>query len=323
MSTSAAQSAFRRWLVSLRAYSFTASLTPVGLAVAVSVGNERQIVWWTLPLFALSALLFHAGTNVLNDYYDHLHGVDGPEDTDPTHAISRGIVTPEFMRFTGHLYFVLGIGVGLPIGLVRGWVFVLAGLLAAAGAFFYTNARFSFKYAALGDVLVFLLMGPALVVMGLWALSGHATWEGLLSALPIALLVTAILHGNNLRNLESDASAGIRTLAGILGRRGADVLFAGLMLSPYALLVVGVITPILPLPALVAFMTLPTAVRVTHTVFATRTVAPLEDLPVSCAKLHFQFGLLYVLGVLLAAVWEIGSWSVLGVATAPVSLWGT
>ncbi|NBF38824.1 MAG: hypothetical protein GVY14_00260, partial [Spirochaetes bacterium] len=111
----------RRWFVSLRAYSFTASLVPVALALALAMGRSAGdgIAWWTLPLFTLSALLFHAGTNVLNDYYDFVHGVDTEDDDDPTHAITQGVVTPRFMRISGHLYFLLGVAVGLPIGLLR------------------------------------------------------------------------------------------------------------------------------------------------------------------------------------------------------------
>ncbi|MFO7780646.1 MAG: prenyltransferase, partial [Spirochaetia bacterium] len=129
MAEAATTPPLRRWFVSLRPYSFTASLVPVALALALAIAPSAGdgIAWWTLPLFTLSALLFHAGTNVLNDYYDFVHGVDTEDDDDPTHAITRGVVSPRFMQISGHLYFLLGVAVGLPIGLLRGRLFVLAG----------------------------------------------------------------------------------------------------------------------------------------------------------------------------------------------------
>lgn len=304
--------AVKRWLISLRAYSFSASLVPALLAAALSLraagagagdaGAATAVAWWTFPLFALSAVLFHAGTNVLNDYYDYLHGVDTEGDPDPTHAITQGVVSPRFMRLTGHLYFVLGIAVGLPIGLIRGWAFVAAGLLGAAGAYFYTNARFSFKYVALGDLLVFLLMGPALVVMGEWALIGTLSGAAALAAMPVALLVTAILHGNNLRNLESDRAAGIATLAGLLGRAGSRALFAALTLLPFALLGVLAAVGTVPVLALLALLVLPSAGILSVRVVRVADPASLVTLPVSCARIHMLFGILYIAGILAAEV---------------------
>jgi 1,4-dihydroxy-2-naphthoate octaprenyltransferase len=294
--------ALRGWLKSLRPYSFGASMVPVALAIALSVGTSPDsLALWTVPPFALSALLFHAGTNVLNDYYDFVHGVDSEDDADPTHVITRGVVDPAFMRISGHLYFMFGVVVGLPIGLIRGWGFVLAGLAGTCGAYFYTNGRFSFKYMALGDLLVFLLMGPALVVMGTWAFVGRVETAAVLATLPIALLVTAILHGNNLRNLENDRNSGITTLAGLIGARGSKALFAALLLLPSAVTSILAVHGVVPPHVLVALLTLPSAARLTYRVARERETAALSRLPVACARLHLLFGLLFVAGLLAGA----------------------
>jgi 1,4-dihydroxy-2-naphthoate octaprenyltransferase len=47
------------------------------------------------------------------------------------------------------------------------------------------------------------------------------------------MLVTAILHSNNIRDLASDSSAGFRTLAGILGSRASLRLYYFLAFAPY------------------------------------------------------------------------------------------
>jgi len=302
-----ANAALRRWFVSLRPYSFTASLVPVALALALAVAGSDggDIMWWTLAPFTLSALLFHAGTNVLNDYYDFVHGVDAEDDEDPTHAITQGIVSPRFMRISGHLYFLLGLVVGLPIGLERGWLFLAAALLGAGGAFFYTSARFSLKYVALGDVLVFLLMGPALVVMGLWALTGTASWMSAVLTLPVALLVTAILHGNNLRNIHSDRNAGIATLAGLLGTRRAKALFAALVVLPHAAVAAFAAAGAVPVPALLPVLTLPAAGALAFRVARTPDPTRLVRLPLSCARQHMLFGLLYVAGLAAAGLLQL------------------
>lgn len=272
---------------------------PAALAAAIALAGAKELQWWTFPLYALSALLFHAGTNVLNDYYDYRHGVDGAEDRDPTHAITQGIVSPRFMLISGHLYFVLGVLIGAPIALERGIWFLLAGIAGALGAYFYTNARFSFKYVALGDLLVFLLMGPALVVMGVWAVTGSAGLEEVLIAVPVALLVTAILHGNNLRNIDSDETAGIRTVATLLGADGARRFFDLLLISPFLLLPLMAFVGPAPITVLIAVPALFGALRLSRDVHRSHE---LMALPMRTAQLHLLFSVLYIGGILFGAI---------------------
>jgi 1,4-dihydroxy-2-naphthoate octaprenyltransferase len=290
----------RRWFRSLRAYSFTASLLPVALGAAVALNIQGAVAWWTLPLFALSAVLFHAGTNVLNDYYDFRHGIDVPGDVDPTHAITQGVVSPEFMRVSGYTYFVLGVIVGGVISLARGPLFFAAGVSGAVGALFYTNARLSLKYVALGDMAVFILMGPALVVMAVWALAGRISGEAALLSLPIACLVTAILHGNNMRNIPEDQSAGITTVAILLGFPGSKIFFAALVSGAYISAAVFVVVGYLSLSGLLVAVSLPFAVPIVRSVFQASQPGALMTLPMACARLHLVFGILYTVAVALS-----------------------
>jgi 1,4-dihydroxy-2-naphthoate polyprenyltransferase len=287
------------WFRSLRAYSFTATLIPVALAAAIAASQEVAVAWPLFPLFIAGAIFFHGGTNVLNDYWDHLYGVDAVDDSDPNHTISQGVVSPRFMLLSGHGYFIAGIICGLLIALERGLLFMVCGIAGALGGYFYTGARFSFKYKAMGDVLVFLLMGPALVVMGLWTLSGSVVLLALPASLPIAFLVTAILHGNNLRDRESDRRAGVRTVANLLSESGARRFFAFLLLAPYVtaalLAVAGLISPW----ALASLLTIVPAFLLVRRVMGGDS--SLARLPVSCASLHLAFGVLYVGGVALGA----------------------
>jgi len=288
-----------RWFRSLRPYSFPASLLPVVLATTLAVSSEAQVVWWALPFYALASLLFHAGTNVLNDYYDHLHGVDGPGDTDPSHVITRGLVSPRYMLRSGHLYFLLGVFSGSAIALVRGPVFFAVGTSGAFLAYLYTNKRFSLKYKALGDVAVFLLMGPALVFVGHWALIGRASPTPVIDSLPIAFLVTAILHGNNTRDMVVDRRAGIDTLAGRLGLDASKLFFAALIGLAYLTVVVLRVAGQVPTAALLPLLSLPGAVVVVRRVLRAAGGAALSELPLWASLLHFVFSLLYAIGFVL------------------------
>ncbi|TVR04751.1 MAG: prenyltransferase, partial [Spirochaetaceae bacterium] len=218
----------------------------------------------------------------------------------PTHAITQGVVSPRFMRFSGRLYFVVGVAIGSVIGLERGGLFVATGIAGALAAYFYTGARFSFKYVALGDVLVFFLMGPVLVAIGVWALAGSVPAEVWALSLPVAFLVTAILHGNNLRDRDSDRAAGVRTVANLVSERVARIGFAGLIGAAYLTLVVLLASGVAPVWSALALPTVvvaaPLAVRVQ------RGERDLVALPVSCAKLHLMFSLPYLAAFAVAAL---------------------
>lgn len=292
----------KRWGLSLRAYSFPASVIPVLLAVALAVSRGAVIVWWTLPVYLVAAVLFHAGTNVLNDYYDYRFGVDGPDDTDPTHTISQGIVSPRFMVVTGHLYFALGFILGTVLATLRGPGFWLAGSVGALGGYLYTGRRISLKYRALGDATVFLLMGPALVWLGYWALTGDRGATAAFAAAPVAFLVTMILHGNNMRDIEADGRAGVDTIAGRLGFERSKVLFDLLIGGSYFSVILLIGAGTIPITAVAGFGSLPLAWALRRRVRVATDGAVLMDIPVRAAQLHMLFGILYLAGIAVTGI---------------------
>ena len=130
----------------------------------------------------------------------------------------------------------------------------------------------------------------------------------LTASVPIGCLVAAILHANNIRDLDDDRALGKQTLATIVGPRWAKVELAALLGGAYAALAAGVVLArLLPKPALLAFLSLPTALQIGATWREGKT--PLEVAPSvrQAARLHAQFGLLLAIGLLIAACWTPGA----------------
>ena len=78
---------------------------------------------------------------------------------------------------------------------------------------FYTGKPIGYKYIALGDFLVFTLMGPLMVIGSYYVLTGDYNTNVLYVSLPVGFLVAAILHANNLRGIVHDTQANVKTLA--------------------------------------------------------------------------------------------------------------
>jgi len=287
------------WWRATRPYSFTASATPVivGSAVAARTGQFSPLLF---AVTLVASVAIHAGTNMINDYYDHVRGVDTPESIGPGGAIQRGLLSPDAVRAGGLALLGLGSVLGLVLVVAAGWPILVIGVLSVLAGYTYTGGPVPFGYMGLGDLVVFLFMGPV-IVLGAYYVQTHGVSTGALwSSLPVGALVTAILVVNNLRDLSGDRARGKRTLATTLGPAGTRAEYALCLAGAYVAVIAGVLLGHLPLLALLVFATLPLAadawrlVRV-ETDPRVLTFGALRN----TARLHQLFGLLLALAWLL------------------------
>jgi 1,4-dihydroxy-2-naphthoate octaprenyltransferase len=176
---------------------------------------------------------------------------------------------------------------------------VVLGLVGLLGGFFYTGKPFGYKYRALGDLGIFALFGPLMVLGAFIVQTGQFDWMPLLIALPIGFLVTAILHANNLRDMPFDSRAGIRTLALVAGRGGSRAIYALLVIGAYAMVVGFSVTGVVSWFALIAFLSAPIAARNLKLVMRASDPKELAMADVMTAQLHMVFGLLMTVGVVV------------------------
>lgn len=223
------------WWQSLRAYSLTMSLLPPVIVCLLMRSRGAPCEILLFICFCSAVLLFHIGTNVLNDYHDHRSGVDADDAPGPSGVIQQRKTTPLFMLRSGTLYFILALCVSAPIVMARP-VVLLPGGAGAAVAYFYTNRSFSLKYHRLGEIAVFMLFGPLLFFCAALSFTGGLRVVLLPVSLPFGLYAAAVLFINNTRDRTRDRDAGIRTLPMLLGHTGARSVFVLLFSSALLLL---------------------------------------------------------------------------------------
>ncbi|WP_200907228.1 UbiA family prenyltransferase, partial [Ardenticatena maritima] len=118
-------------------------------------------------------------------------------------------------------------------------------------------------------------------------------------SVPPGLLITAILVVNNLRDIRTDARAGKRTLAVLLGERGTRREYALLVGGAYAILPflwrVGGLSPFVMLP----WLTFPLALRLVRGVAQLQGTA-LNEMLAGTARLALVFSLLLAVGIALS-----------------------
>jgi 1,4-dihydroxy-2-naphthoate octaprenyltransferase len=296
--TPAAIGGWRTWLLAARPRTLPVAFAPVlvGTAVAAAAGGARA-----LPAIAAlaGALLLQIGANLANDLFDSEKGADREDRIGPPRAMQLGLVTAEQMRRAIALVFGAALLVGLYLVGVGGWPIAVVGALAIAAGLAYTGGPFPFGYHGLGDVAVFVFFGPVAVAGTHYVQALTLSPASLGASLPVGALATAILVVNNLRDIETDARAGKRTLAVRIGPRATRIEFASLLVFAYALLpdfwLLGATSAWVLLPLL----TLPRALTLARTVAGAGDGPTLNAALAATARLAFGFSLLFVIGWLL------------------------
>ncbi|MGE5597412.1 MAG: 1,4-dihydroxy-2-naphthoate octaprenyltransferase, partial [Hyphomicrobiales bacterium] len=260
---------------------------------------EDDFSWWKALLAVLGSVLILAGTNFVNDYYDHVKGADNAESLGPAGFLQRGVLEPKQVLAAGFVCFAAGAVIGLALCATTSWELLWLGLASVLAGFLYTGAPVHLAYIGLGEVTVFVFVGPIMVVGAYFVQVERWDWEPLVASLPIAFLVTAILHANNLRDIESDRATGKRTIATLIGREWANREMYLLLAAAYATLVIAAVVGAIPWPGLLALASLPFVPPIVRIVAAGGNPRKLNFALARTAGLHMQFGALLAVGLAL------------------------
>ncbi|HVS05485.1 MAG TPA: LLM class flavin-dependent oxidoreductase [Candidatus Dormibacteraeota bacterium] len=282
----------------VRPFSFTASVLPVSVGGAIALSQGRM--HWPLFVAALlGALGLHIETNVINEIYDVRHGIDSITSPRMSMAILKGRITERDAFVVAWSGFILALLMGIFLLLQRGWPIVLLGLIGFIGGYFYTAPPFQYKYRALGLPLVFLLMGPLMVVGSYFAVTGAFDPNLLIVSLPVGLLVTAILHGNEWRDVAEDTRHGFTTFSAQVGREAAHWVYVMLVLGAYVAVGLAVMVGALPKLALLTLFSLPLMALILRDAErgAEGHLRAIAMIDLMTARLHSAFGVLLLVGL--------------------------
>ncbi len=291
-------SRLRPWLLAARPATLWASVAPVlvGSGLAWGQGVFRPDAF---AVALVSAVLINVGANFANDASDARRGADGPARIGPTRAVAAGLISPRRMWVGVAAVFALAAAGGVHLAVIAGWPVLVIGaacLLAAVG---YTGGPFPYGYRALGEVAVFVFFGLAGTVGSRFVHDGTAPAAAWLLAIPVGMLVTAILVANNVRDLDTDRAAGKRTLAVLLGRQGGRRLFGGLVWGAFAVLAAEAATGWVPRLAALGLLAAPLAIPVMAAVSRETAGPALIRALRATARLNLLAGALMAVGAAL------------------------
>lgn len=289
------------WLLAMRPKTLPAAVAPVLVGAALAFQDGAFTPLPALAALAV-ALLLQIGVNLANDYFDHIKGVDRADRQGPVRVTQSGLIPPADVHRGMILTFALAALIGLYLVYVGGWPLLLMGLASILSALAYSGGPFPLASHGLGDLFVFIFFGLMAVGGTYYVQVLNLPPSVLWAAIPVGLLITAILVVNNIRDIESDQRAGKRTLAVILGKRLARVEYLVLVAGAYAVPPLMLLRGYIPIIALLPLASLPLALQRMRALYQAEDGPAMNRLLAATAQLALLFSLLFSLG-LVVGVW--------------------
>jgi 1,4-dihydroxy-2-naphthoate octaprenyltransferase len=303
--TNSQRSQLSLWIQAARTFSFPASVVPMLVGIMWTLETYSGKIYWELtPLILIAGVLFHAGTNMLNDYFDYKKGVDKKDTYGSSRIIVEGLMSPESVFRGGLLMFGIGFALGMVLVYYHGMAILIIGIIGLLGGMLYTGFNVSYKYLALGDLFVFLMFGPMMVLGTFTALTGQLDYNTFYVSIPIGLLTVAILNANNIRDIIHDKQANVATMATLMGIKASimeyNFLIIGAFLSVIIMVALGFISPW----TLIVIISLKPAIDNIKYLSKADANKPEEIMigDVRTAQHNLMFGLLYSIGLLIGAL---------------------
>lgn len=286
------------WWRLLRPHTLTASFIPVFIGTMLAY-NEGTVNIFLFLAMLIASMLIQAATNMFNEYYDFVRGLDHEESVGIGGTIVRdGIPAKNVLRLA-FLFFAAAIVLGIYICMESSWWIAVIGLISMLFGYLYTGGPLPIAYTPFGELFSGFLMGTVIIGISYFIQTQTITGAVILISIPTALFIGGIMMSNNIRDLEGDKKSGRRTIAILLGRTNAIRFLAALFTIAFAMTAYFIISGLLPVWSVITFVSVIKATDVLKK-FQGKT-KPIDMLPamVATGKTNTLYGFLLGFSLLL------------------------
>ncbi|MFH1771581.1 MAG: prenyltransferase [Candidatus Omnitrophota bacterium] len=217
------------YMRALRVLFLSASILPF-IAGSLIEKSIFSLLLFIIGLFAVAAT--HLGANLLNDYADSKSGVDAKDKTfygffGGSKLIQEGVLPQRFYLNSSVLFFIIGIISVLTLSIIiNSKAILLYYLIIIILGFSYSHKPPQLSYRKLGEAVIFVLFGPALVMGGYFIQTQiFPTFKGFLLSLPFGFLTTAILFSNEIPDFNEDRQYSKLTWVSLAGGKNSYILY--------------------------------------------------------------------------------------------------
>lgn len=292
---------WRVWFLAVRPWSLTISIVPIVLATALAWTDGRvSIVLGILML--LTSILTHIACNLTNDYFDDVSGVDVVQKEGHGRMLQEGHLSNRDLLRGMIVAFALALLCGTPIILQLGWIGIVLAIIGAGVAFLYTGGPWPLAYNRLGEIGVFIAMGLVMVGGAFYVHTGTLTWPAAILATNIGLYAAAVLHANNMRDIEVDADHAKHTIANTFGWKWGIREYILLVVAPLLLTTALVIGDPGYWPMLASLLVVPATLAAINHMRSTEKGTLTSAIVGQSARLHQRYGVLATIALVVTGL---------------------
>jgi len=291
-------------------HSFPTAAAPVVVALATAY---RHHIFAPLPVIVAFAasLLIHVAGLLYDNYVLLVRYPDNREHPELVQAYGDGELTRAALVRAIIICLALAALAGPYLWAVAGWPVAVFGLIGVAASLSYSGGPLAYARLGLSEIIFFLMFGIVAVVGIYYAevASVVGDWSQVLTTLPPEIWVLGLPAGaltvnilliDDMRDREADAAKGWRTGAVRFGRLwallGCTVMTCFAYTAPFWFWREFGFSAWILLP----LATLPFAISILHTLFATPRLEDLEPVTPRGAFLAFFYALFLAIGVTFA-----------------------
>ena len=245
------ESIWSRYTTALKLHRLSASLLAVCVGGALAIGEPGYSRWPLWAAVAFSALLIQLGGRLLLSAVRVRRARGSAARKATEHGLSSG-----GLSFLGAVSLIAACICGFIAVIERGWDLFWLGVAAILGTINYAQGL-ALRDRALGEAVQFFLFGPFPVVGAYLAVTGVTSPLALQVSIPLGFLAAAGTLVAGIRDAARDTRAQTFSVASLLGRRRAELLYLVLVAASYGWLLVlvfrGLLAPICLLPLLTLY----------------------------------------------------------------------
>lgn len=291
---------FDFWWRLLRPHTLTASFVPVAVGSAYAFGQTDDFRFVLFFAMLLASMLIQVATNLFNEYYDYIRGLDTAQSVGISGTIVHDGASPRFVLNCALVCYAIAALLGIYICAQSSWWLIVIGGFCMLIGYLYTGGPYPISASPFGELFAGGFLGTGVISISYFLQTGCVTWQCLLVSFPIFLLIGMILTANNLRDRVGDAANGRRTLVILLGHEKSvklmTIVFGICYLWPLVLMLAADISPTVCL----CFFSVTSPAKAIK-IFTPPDRSPREMMPGMkyVAQTNTRYGLLYALGLLL------------------------
>ncbi|MBM7653267.1 1,4-dihydroxy-2-naphthoate polyprenyltransferase [Neobacillus cucumis] len=289
---------FQVWWKMTRPHTLTASFVPVLLGTALALKTGTVHIGLFIAML-IASMLIQAATNMFNEYFDYVRGLDTKESVGIGGTIVRDGIKPKTVLNLAFGFYFIALLLGIYICASSSWWLALVGLVCMAVGYFYTGGPVPIAYTPFGEILSGFFMGMLIILISFFIQTGTVDRSSVLLSVPSMVLVGMIMLSNNIRDLDGDKENGRKTVAILLGKKKAIFLLAGMFTFSYLWIVGLIISGIASFWTAIVILSLPKPIKAIKGFIENNVPLKMAPAMIATAQTNTIFGFLLAIGIFI------------------------